>query len=1041
MFLISRFSVDAALRFAVIPVAASLSLSPTPSALASDTARGGKAEVPVAEARRDEGRPASADGGKKSGAEKPGAEKSGAKKSPERKSPERKSLETRSAGKKAAAEAPVSAETLAALERRRASAGQDGGVAVACGDPSAGDCCTPHATPTCSDLACCTQVCAADPFCCYTSWDGLCANAALSNCSVCGGAGSLGLCGLVETSLSDPDWVLATSDWILRDDLCVASAPCLSTAWYENVFAPCYNGVRYFKLASGAGSGWAFTMASLGAGTFDGLFVRDGVVAELIAPGSSQPSHSLAGPVFVSVEYWQDVACDGFASNTTLVPGGAGALTDYSITIGAPPTIVKVDGLDAINEPAHNTNRFPADASSLYLRRADTFDISVELSKEYSPDCYNLRAVLTHDFDGAPTEIVVAEGGVGWSLEKLEVTPAANGGKKQRLRIAIPPDAPVGDYELRVELRRNGNDTVVAQGAFVGEVIILFNPWKAADHVFVADAASRTEYVTREQGRIWVGSRAANNPRGWFYGQFADSVIDSTLGLLDGLTAAKRADAGLTARHLTKQINGFVLQGKWPAPSEVNPYDGGVAPGTWNSSEDIFDKYRTGGKVKFGQCWVFAGVLTTSLRSLGIPSRPLTNFDSGHERQPFNNVIERSIQPDGSFRNEGGSIWNFHVWCDMWKGAWNAVDATPQELSVHDNTLSCGPAPHVKVKAHAGGPFDVEFVTGEVDADVGYYKFDGTNWALVKTVTNAVGHLISTKAVGGNARQDITAQYKNPEAPPMPPPSEVSVFIDAPSEVSVGADLAWTITVVNSSALPVVADVAAAAVMLGYDGEYLATAGTATGGATIAPGTVWSMQAVVPASAIAASSGFAERVEMTALVDFPSGGGSAYEVRGADISRGRVTVSIPPTVAVGASMSATVLVENTSGAPMQAATLRIESGSKLLLDADSVVEIPIGTLAIGESRSFTQSVTGVAAGDSFVAAVVLPTDGRSATAMQDVVVVDGLAADIDGDGFVNGNDLAILLAAWGTNDPAADIDGDGVIGGGDLGTLLAAWTG
>ena len=242
-------------------------------------------------------------------------------------------------------------------------------------------------------------------------------------------------------------------------------------------------------------------------------------------------------------------------------------------------------------------------------------------------------------------------------------------------------------------------------------------------------------------------------------------------------------------------------------------------------------------------------------------------------------------------------------------------------------------------------------------------------------------------------------------------------------------------------AVAVSADVAAAAMMLGYDGEDLATAGTATGGTTIAPGTVWSMQAVVPAEAVAASSGFAERVEMTASVDFPGGDGGIFEVRGADIKRSSVSVTSPPSIAAGASAAATVIVENTSGAQMQGVTLRIESGSNLLLDADSVVEIPIGTLAIGESRSFTQSVTAVAAGDSFVAAVVLPADGRAATAMQDVVVVDDLAADIDGDGFVNGNDLAILLAAWGTNDPAADIDGDGVVAGGDLGMLLAAWTG
>jgi hypothetical protein len=48
-------------------------------------------------------------------------------------------------------------------------------------------------------------------------------------------------------------------------------------------------------------------------------------------------------------------------------------------------------------------------------------------------------------------------------------------------------------------------------------------------------------------------------------------------------------------------------------------------------------------------------------------------------------------------------------------------------------------------------------------------------------------------------------------------------------------------------------------------------------------------------------------------------------------------------------------------------------------------------------------------------------------------------ADLNGDGVVNGADLGILLAAWGSTGGAADLDGDGVVGGADLGVLLALW--
>ncbi|MFZ9692819.1 MAG: DNRLRE domain-containing protein [Phycisphaerales bacterium] len=47
-------------------------------------------------------------------------------------------------------------------------------------------------------------------------------------------------------------------------------------------------------------------------------------------------------------------------------------------------------------------------------------------------------------------------------------------------------------------------------------------------------------------------------------------------------------------------------------------------------------------------------------------------------------------------------------------------------------------------------------------------------------------------------------------------------------------------------------------------------------------------------------------------------------------------------------------------------------------------------------------------------------------------------ADLNGDGIVNGADLAILLAAWGGDGPA-DLNGDGIVNGADLAVLLAAW--
>ncbi|HMN97644.1 MAG TPA: hypothetical protein PKC43_14415 [Phycisphaerales bacterium] len=57
------------------------------------------------------------------------------------------------------------------------------------------------------------------------------------------------------------------------------------------------------------------------------------------------------------------------------------------------------------------------------------------------------------------------------------------------------------------------------------------------------------------------------------------------------------------------------------------------------------------------------------------------------------------------------------------------------------------------------------------------------------------------------------------------------------------------------------------------------------------------------------------------------------------------------------------------------------------------------------------------------------------------VFATGCAADLDGNGVVDGADLGILLSSWGPCTPAlcADLDGNGVVNGADLGVLLAAW--
>ena len=58
------------------------------------------------------------------------------------------------------------------------------------------------------------------------------------------------------------------------------------------------------------------------------------------------------------------------------------------------------------------------------------------------------------------------------------------------------------------------------------------------------------------------------------------------------------------------------------------------------------------------------------------------------------------------------------------------------------------------------------------------------------------------------------------------------------------------------------------------------------------------------------------------------------------------------------------------------------------------------------------------------------------------VDVNGTAfclGDLDGDGFVNGVDLGLLISEWGSEGSYADLNEDGVIDGADLGLIFSAW--
>ncbi|XP_073707863.1 protein-glutamine gamma-glutamyltransferase 5-like, partial [Garra rufa] len=341
--------------------------------------------------------------------------------------------------------------------------------------------------------------------------------------------------------------------------------------------------------------------------------------------------------------------------------------------------------------------------------------------------------------------------------------------------LSSPASASIGIYmlEMRVE------SSLGVKTHSVGQITLLCNPWSQADSVYLESENLRTEYVRSDIGVLYKGSPYSVFPRPWSLDQYEEGILDICMKLLQlspqhqadmGKDLQNRSDPVYIGRVISAMVNANddkgVILGKWKGD-----YNDGVNPSTWTGSGDILKKWAETqfSGVKYGQCWVFAAVMCTVMRALGIPTRIITNFNSAHDTDG-NMVIEEYYDEKGKKLEMGSdSIWNFHVWVESWMkrpdlgqgyDGWQVLDATPQERS--GGYFRCGPA---SVKAiyqrKVEAQYDVPFIYAEVNADV-HTKIVKNGKVLSTSVDKRrVGALICTKRPGSTRMQDVTSQYKN----------------------------------------------------------------------------------------------------------------------------------------------------------------------------------------------------------------------------------------------------------------------------------------
>ena len=117
---------------------------------------------------------------------------------------------------------------------------------------------------------------------------------------------------------------------------------------------------------------------------------------------------------------------------------------------------------------------------------------------------------------------------------------------------------------------------------------------------------------------------------------------------------------------------------------------------------------------------------------------------------------------------------------------------------------------------------------------------------------------------------------------------------------------------------------------------------------------------------------------------------------------------------VNGSIAAANLYADLDGINLGGCILHVVSGGGLNECTELFIEGQVGSLLLGGGQHMIDCIEA-----------------------QEIINAN-VQGDFNGDGKVNGADLGLALAGWGT--PSGDVNGDGTTSGADLGLILAAWT-
>ncbi|KAI0986956.1 hypothetical protein GJ496_007754 [Pomphorhynchus laevis] len=434
------------------------------------------------------------------------------------------------------------------------------------------------------------------------------------------------------------------------------------------------------------------------------------------------------------------------------------------------------------NREAHRTAEY--DYPYLILRRGQPFYISVRFDKPFDPTNYILTLQFTlgsQSLISKGTHIRIPVNGTqslvsGWKADFVKATVDSSNGKNiVKIEVNTSSTALIGRYKVYLETQYRNEKPCLFR--YAEDVPLILNPFCKDDSCYMEGVDDVNEYVLNEDGLVYLGTAQYIVPRAWYFGQFQFPCLDIALWLIEraNLPYESRGNVYQILRSLAAMINGGD-RGMLESTKYGSSARQGFDPNEWIGSVKIAKKFmeQRGQPVRYGCSWTFSAVFCTLARSLGIPCRVVTAFNTVHDSDLCSTVDihwDRNHRPVTQLNKDVINI--NHTWNEMWfkrddipaeLNGWQIVDS--MGVSASESLYRLGPYP---VKAIKKG--DAAFL-----AD-GHLFFAMINNYLVHWIAERNGdmvpilieddylaHKFVTKSVNNNQYVDITNTYKDGES-------------------------------------------------------------------------------------------------------------------------------------------------------------------------------------------------------------------------------------------------------------------------------------